>query len=110
MNRYDLDLAAKPEPKIVKCKDGDYVRYEDAIELGMEIDVLRRRLEFDPGGSDKIDELEDALAQVRCRAETAESKLKAGVTYLKLSNAVFLPNEQIDKIFDCVILNRKEGE
>jgi len=42
------------------------------------------------------------------RAETAEAKIDAGVTYLKISNAVYLPNEQIDKIFDREILDEKE--
>lgn len=43
----------------------------------IEADKLRERLQFDPGGSDRIDELEMATNMLRARAEAAEQRAEA---------------------------------
>jgi hypothetical protein len=65
------------------------------VEVTKERDRYRERLQFDPGGSDKIDELEAVLAITKNRlneAEAAEAELKRLKPILAdLMNAMMRP-------------------
>ena len=70
--------------------------------LRAEIDVLRKRLQFDPGGSDKIDELEQsaqfrehALYLVVEKVRIIQSHIEAGGANEELTAATVLCSEII---------------
>ena len=67
-------------------RDSDYVLFDrlqhERDEARAEAARLRERLQFDPGGSDKIDELEDAVKYLRNDVE------KAAWEITKLRNAL----------------------
>jgi hypothetical protein len=61
MPRRDLENCKCP-----KCG------YTESCPYRGEVERLRERLQFDPGGSDKIDELEQCIQFLRHRIETLE--------------------------------------
>lgn len=86
----DFERAWKCAHAALALKPGDALRalVEQVATMQRERDTLRDRLEPDPGGSDKIDELSDALMYARAEVERltrerdeANSRLEAGADH-----------------------------
>lgn len=55
---------------------GEALRERD--EAKAEVERLRERLQFDPGGSDKVDELEDAMKYLRAEVKREKASATRG--------------------------------